>query len=50
MLFFGVVFIIYFFKLSAGKGFWRSLRETDNEVRKIAVDYQRSYAKHVKAT
>ena len=49
MLFFGAVFMIYFLKLSAGKGFWRNLRETDNALRTVAIDYQKCYLKYQKA-
>ena len=46
---FGIVFITYFLKLSAGKGFWKTLRETDNATRSLAIDYQKCYLKHQKA-
>ena len=40
-LFFGICFILYFLKLSAGCGFWSKLRRTDPELHKVAIKYQR---------
>ena len=38
---FGLVFILYFLKLSAGKGFWFHLQTTDFIVYKHAIRLQR---------
>ena len=48
MHFFGVVFILYTLKLSAGKGFWFNLRVTDHEVYKLAIKLERLEKKYQK--
>ena len=48
-LLFGKIFVLYFLKLSCGNGFWSKLRETDNEVRKKAIIYQKCYMKYEKS-
>ena len=49
MLLFGVCFVLYFIKLSAGKGFWTNLRKSDPDTHKLAVQYQRSLHRLTKA-
>ena len=41
MIFFRIVFILYFLKLSGTSGFWKKLRETENVTRKMAIIYQK---------
>ena len=48
-LFFGICFILYYVKLSAGHGFWSNLRRTDAVTHKLAVKYQRSLRQLEKA-
>ena len=49
MFVFGLVFILYFLKLSGTIGFWSNVRNTDKVVYKAAVIYQKSLRKLVKA-
>ena len=49
MFVFGLVFILYFLKLSGTIGFWSNLRNTDKVVYKAAVIYQKSLRKLVTA-
>ena len=49
MLFFGVVFVLYFLKLSDGRGFWYNIRMSDENVYKTAIDYERELKKLNKA-
>ena len=48
MFVFGLVFILYFLKLSGTIEFWSNLRNTDKVVYKAAVIYQKSLRKLVK--
>ena len=41
MIFIGIVFVLYFLKLSGRSGFWRKFRETDNVTRNMAIFYQK---------
>ena len=41
ILFFRIVFVLYFFKLSGKSGFWRKLGDTDKVIRKMAIVYQK---------
>ena len=45
---FGLTFILFVLKISAGKGFWFNLRMTDNAVYKIAIQLERSMKKYEK--
>ena len=45
MTFFGIVFVLYFLKLSGKSGFWRKLGETDNVTRKMTIIYEKSLLK-----
>ena len=38
---FGITLVLYLLKLSAGKGFWKNLRNADEPSHKIAVIYER---------
>ena len=49
MFVFGLVFILYFLKLSGTIGFWSNLRNTDKVVYKAVVIYQKRLRKLVKA-
>ena len=49
MLFFGIVFVLYYFKLTQKSGSWRKLRGTDNVKRKMAMVYQKLLLKFEKA-
>ena len=42
MLIFGLCFVLYFLKLSAGIGFWSKLRRTNPQLHQVAIKYQRS--------
>jgi hypothetical protein len=43
------LFLLYFFKLSAGHGFWTNLRSTDSDLYKLCIRYQRSLRRFEKA-
>ena len=49
MSFFGIFFLLYFFKLSDGHGFWTNLRSTDYDLHKLCIRYQRSLRRFGKA-
>ena len=49
MFIFGVCFVLYLVKLSAGKGFWTNLQKSDPVTHKLAVQYQRSLRRLSKA-
>ena len=49
MLIFGLCFVLYFLKLSAGIGFWSKLRRTDPQLYQVAIKYQRSLRRLAKA-
>ena len=49
MLIFGLCFILYFLKLSAGIGFWTKFRRTDPQLHEVAIKYQRSLRRLEKA-
>ena len=41
MFFFGLAFLLYFFKLSAGNGFWNNLRIADRKLYKQTIKFER---------
>ena len=49
MLIFGLCFVLYFLKLSAGIGFWSKFRRTDPQLHQVAIKYQRSLRRSAKA-
>ena len=49
MSIFGLCFILYFLKLSAGYGFWSKLRNTDPNLHKLAIGYQSCLRRKQKA-
>ena len=49
MTIFGLCFILYFFKLSSGCGFWSNLQNSDSKLHKLAVNYQRCLQRQQKA-
>ena len=49
MLLFGLVFVLFYIRLSCSSGVWKSLRTTDRALHKVAVLYQKSLLKLEKA-
>ena len=49
MYLFGIAFVLYFLKLSDGRGFWYNIRTSDENVYKVAIDYEREAKKLNKA-
>ena len=45
MLLFGLVFVLFYMRLSDSSGIWKSLRTTDKTLHKVAVLYQKSLSK-----
>ena len=38
---FGLTFVLYLLKLSAGNGFWKNIRSADEQAYKVAVTFER---------